>query len=85
MITAQRLGDSPLEHKQIHGRENTPIRAYFVILLAIVATSSAAIFIRYALDENMPPVLIAGARLAVATVALTPLALKRYRTQMKAG
>ena len=71
-----------MEHKQIHGRENTPIRAYFVILLAIVATSSAAIFIRYALDENMPPVLIAGARLAVATVALTPLALKRYRTQL---
>ena len=60
----------------------TPLKAYFVILVAIVATSSAAILIRYALDETMPPLLIAGARLAVATVALTPLALRGYRSHL---
>lgn len=83
MITSQRLGELRLEQTIIPDSESTPIRAYFVILLAIVATSSAAIFIRYALDENMPPVLIAGARLAVATVALTPLALRQHRTLLR--
>jgi len=60
----------------------TPYRAYFVILLAIVATSSAAILIRYALDADMPPLLIAAARLAIAALALTPLALRGHKQQM---
>jgi len=59
-----------------------PLRAYGVIVVAIVATSSAAILIRLALDENMPPLLIAGARLLIATVALTPIALRRYRANI---
>ncbi len=71
-----------MQSKQSTGAKITPFSAYFVILVAIVATSSAAILIRYALAENMPPLLIAAARLAVATAALTPLALRRYRTQM---
>ena len=61
-----------------------PITAYFVIVLAIAATSSAAIFILYALQESMPPLIIAGGRLLVATVALTPIALGRYRGHFKA-
>ena len=60
----------------------TPYRAYFVILLAVVTTSSAAILIRYALDADMPPLLIAAARLAIAAVALTPLALRRHLHQV---
>ena len=60
----------------------TPLRAYAVIVLAVVATSSAAILIRFALAENMPPLLIAGSRLAVATLALTPLALGRHRQRI---
>lgn len=60
----------------------TPAKAYFVILVAVVATSSAAILIRYALDESMPPILIAAARLVVASAALTPFALRSYREQM---
>ena len=63
---------------------DTPLTAYIVIFVAIVATSSAAIFILYALEESMPPLLIAGGRLFVATVALTPMALHRYRPQIKA-
>ena len=64
--------------------ESTPMRAYAVIVLAIVATSSAAILIRYALAESMPPLLIAGSRLAIATLALTPLALGRHRQRIAA-
>ncbi len=60
----------------------TPIRAYLVIVIAIAATSSAAILIRLALDENMPPLLIACARLLIATVALTPIALRRYKERL---
>ena len=56
-----------------------PLRAYAVIVIAIIATSSAAILIRLALDESMPPLLIAASRLFVATVALTPIALRGYR------
>ena len=58
--------------------------AYVVIVVAIAATSSAAIFILYALQESMPPLIIAGGRLLVATVALTPIALQRYRRQIRA-
>ncbi|MCY3779794.1 MAG: DMT family transporter [Chloroflexi bacterium] len=59
-----------------------PLRAYGVIVVAIVATSSAAILIRLALDENMPPLLIACARLLIATAVLTPIALRRYRANI---
>ena len=62
----------------------TPTRAYIVVVIAVVATSSAAILIRLALDENMPPLLIACARLLIATVALTPIALRRYRARILA-
>ena len=62
--------------------KKTPLRAYVVILVAVVATSSAAILIRYALDETMPPLMIAASRLAVATIALTPLAIRRYRDRI---
>ncbi len=51
-------------------------------MIAIVATSSAAILIRLALDEDMPPLLIACARLLIATVALTPIVLRRYRERL---
>jgi len=66
-----------------HRAESTPIRAYAVIVVAIVATSSAAILIRLALDENMPPLLIAGARLLIATAALTPIIFRRYQTRIR--
>ncbi|MCY4062818.1 MAG: DMT family transporter [Chloroflexi bacterium] len=59
-----------------------PFRAYIVILIAIVATSSAAILIRLALDEDMPPLLIACARLLIATAALTPIVLRNYRERL---
>ena len=61
---------------------STPVTAYIVILIAIVTTSSAAILIRFALQEDMPPVLIAASRLLIASLALTPIALRRYWTHL---
>ena len=68
-----------MQPKRSPDARSTPFHAYVVILIAIVATSSAAILIRLALDEDMPPLLIACARLLIATLALTPIVLRRYR------
>ena len=61
---------------------STPITAYVIIFIAIVTTSSAAILIRLALQDDMPPVLIAASRLFIASAALTPIALRRYWTDI---
>ncbi len=82
MISACVLGGKSLPTNEASAARATPYRAYFVILLAVVTTSSAAILIRYALDADMPPLLIAAARLAIAAVALTPLALRRHLPQV---
>ena len=60
-----------------------PLTAYLAIVAAVISTSSAAILIRLALQESMPPALIAGARLFIAVLALTPIALNRYRGHLK--
>ena len=60
-----------------------PITAYLAIVAAVISTSSAAILIRLALQESMPPALIAGVRLFIAVLALTPIALNRYRGHLK--
>lgn len=76
------IGEAKLTQPPSPQRSATPLRAYVVIIIAIVATSSAAILIRLALDEDMPPLLIACARLLIATLALTPIVLRRYRSQL---
>lgn len=60
-----------------------PITAYIAIFAAIASISAAAILIRLALGEAMPPVLIAGSRLLIATVVLTPITLNRYWSHIK--
>lgn len=82
MISACVPGGQSLQANEASAVRATPYRAYFVILLAVAATSSAAILIRYALDAAMPPLLIAAARLAIAALALTPLALRRHNDQI---
>ncbi len=62
----------------------TPYKAYVAVVIAIVATSSAAILIRFALDQNMPPLLIVAARLLIASLALSPIALRRHRAILSA-
>ena len=66
------------------GAQSPPLRAWFVVALAIVTTSSAAILIRFALNEDMPPALIVAARLLIASLALTPIALRRHLKRIRA-
>ncbi len=61
-----------------------PVTAYLVVVIAIVTTSSAAILIRFALLEDMPPVMIVAARLLIATAVLTPITLRRYKSTISA-
>ena len=63
----------------------SPWRAYFVLLVGVAAVSLAAIFIRLAQDEQMPSILIAGGRLLVAALILTPAVWRRpqYVAQIK--
>ena len=62
---------------------NPPILAYISIFAMVASISLAAILIRLALLEDMPPLMIAGARLFVAVVVLTPLTLRRYQSYIR--
>ncbi|HLO16120.1 MAG TPA: EamA family transporter, partial [Anaerolineales bacterium] len=52
------------------------------LLVAIVAVSTASIFIRYA-QVDAPSLVIAALRLTCATLLLAPLALTRHRAELK--
>ncbi len=59
-----------------------PTQVYAILFTGVVATSFAAIFIRYAEDGGMPPALIAAGRLTISALILTPLAL-RHRAEIE--
>jgi drug/metabolite transporter (DMT)-like permease len=52
------------------------------LLAGILAASSAAIFIRFAQHEGAPSLVIAAARLTLASLLLAPIALTRYRSNL---
>jgi drug/metabolite transporter (DMT)-like permease len=52
-----------------------------VIILGILAVSTASIFIRYA-QQEAPSLVIAALRLGIAAVTLAPLALARHRSEL---
>jgi drug/metabolite transporter (DMT)-like permease len=52
------------------------------ILLGVLATATASIFIRYA-QRDMPSLVIAAYRLAIASLVLTPVALTRHRSKLR--
>jgi len=60
-------------------------RAYFVLALGVMAVSLAAILIRLAQDESVPSVVIAGGRLLIAAMVLTPALMRqpKYMQQIK--
>jgi len=60
-------------------------RPYAALLVGVIAVSFAAIFIRLAQDAKAPSLVLAAARLSVATVALTPLVLRRHRAELQAA
>ncbi len=61
----------------------TRILTSSAIFIAILAVSTASIFIKFA-QEDAPSLAIAALRLAFASIILAPLALTRYRAQLLA-
>ena len=55
---------------------------YAVLLIGVLAVSTAAIFIRLAQEEGAPSLVLAAARLAVASLVLTPIVLRRHRAEL---
>jgi drug/metabolite transporter (DMT)-like permease len=55
----------------------------FAILIAILAVSTASIFIRFAQSEGAPSLVIAALRLTFATLILAPIALLKHREELK--
>lgn len=55
----------------------------FNLLIAILTTSTASLFIRFAQAEAVPSLVIAAVRLTIATIILAPIALLRYRAELK--
>jgi drug/metabolite transporter (DMT)-like permease len=64
---------------------SSPRRSTLVISLftGILAVSTASIFIKLAQHEGAPSLVIAAARLTIASVVLAPLALTRHRSELK--
>lgn len=55
----------------------------FSLLIAILAVSTASIFIRFAQTDGAPSLVIAALRLTFATLLLAPLALTRHCAEIK--
>ncbi len=64
---------------------HTPRRSTLTLglLAGISAASTAAIFIRFAQHEGAPSIVIAAARLTIASLILAPFALTRYRSDLR--
>ena len=55
----------------------------FGLFAGILAVSTASIFIKLAQHEGAPSIVIAAARLTIASILLAPVALTRYRSELK--
>jgi len=62
-----------------HPRSSTIV---ITLLFGIAAVSTASIFIEFAQNAGAHSIVIAAFRLTLATLALAPLALTRYRSQL---
>jgi drug/metabolite transporter (DMT)-like permease len=63
-------------------KRTIPLRVYLVIAAGVLAVASSAIFIKQAQSEGVSSLLIAGARLILAALMLTPLVWWRYPLQI---
>src|SRR5687768_4643967 len=55
----------------------------FALLIAILAVSTASIFIRFAQMDGAPSLVIAALRLSFATLLLSPLAITQSRDELR--
>jgi len=62
--------------------QRTPLILPFALLLAILAVSTASIFIRFA-QRDTPSLVIAALRLTFATLLLAPVALTRHHQELR--
>ena len=60
-----------------------PLQAYFVIAMGIIAVSFGSIFIKLAQAEGIPSLLIAAARMTIASLALTPVIVRSHQIEMR--
>jgi drug/metabolite transporter (DMT)-like permease len=65
--------------------QHAPLRVMlpFAILIAILAVSTASIFIRFAQNDGAPSLVIAALRLTFATLMLAPIVLTRHHKELK--
>jgi len=54
------------------------------LIIAILTTSTASIFIRFAQADGAPSLVIAAVRLTIASLILAPIAYQHYRDELKA-
>jgi drug/metabolite transporter (DMT)-like permease len=59
------------------------IRLFAVLICGIFAVSTASILIRAALDDGVPPLVIAAYRLTLAALILTPIVLHSRRAELR--
>jgi drug/metabolite transporter (DMT)-like permease len=55
----------------------------FILIIAILAISTASIFIRFAQAEGAPSITIAAIRLTIASLILAPIAWTRHQAEIK--
>jgi drug/metabolite transporter (DMT)-like permease len=60
------------------------IRLFSVLIAGICAVSTASILIRSALDDGVPPLVVAAYRLTFAALILTPIVLRARRPELRA-
>jgi drug/metabolite transporter (DMT)-like permease len=58
-------------------------RLLTVLIFGIFAVSTASIFVRFALNDGVPPLIIAAYRLTFAALLLTPIVLPRYSGELR--
>ncbi|MFN8529856.1 MAG: DMT family transporter [Anaerolineae bacterium] len=61
-----------------------PTTVYLFLFAGVIATSLAAIFVRFAQNEGMPSLVIAAGRLSVSALILTPFVLRKHLPDFKA-
>lgn len=59
------------------------LQAYLVVILGVAAISMGSIFIRLALQEGVPSLMIAAGRLGIASLILTPITLRRHAAEIR--
>ncbi len=74
--------NSPFE---IH-QKTQPVSPYLVMVIGVIAVSTAAILIRFAQNSTpaTPSLVIAAVRLSLAALILTPVALRSHRPALRA-